>query len=514
MARRTDPRLSRRGALRTLAAAGVGAGAFAAGPGLRFLRSADAADQGPRYLIVMGCFGGASMLDCFMPVDVNEAFTDPQRGTVISYPTVTPEGSNIRCVDRSWPRTYLERHARQSVVLSTMSSSVNHFVAQARSVNGRDTNAGRTLMESVASAYGDGRALPNVNMGRGGYAEPGADPTLDRRYRAEVVTNPVTFPLSMSGHAGILRNGERPARDPALRAAMVQRARALRDGELEALSPFGQTFPTARLRRELLQARRTTEPMLETQRLIEELLFVPDLGEAFPLEQYGLTPSSEADRILDVLPGAFPANATGTPQDRLQAQAALAYLLIRTGTSAAVTLTEPGTDGFLAFDQSHQSHRGAQQAHWDRVLRAADDLIELLSTAEYMDADGPTGTSLWDRSMIVFATEFGRDKWDVGGGFGTGHHLNNGLLVTSPLLAGNQTLGAPDPNNGFLTGFDGDTGHTTPFQGLAPGQDPLFSDPRQPPGEEAVYGTLLAALGVEFEGQQTIPVMLPDARLP
>ena len=511
---RRDPRPSRRSALRALAAAGVGAGAFSLAPGLRFLPSAGANHDGPRFLIVMGCFGGASMLDCFMPVSVDEAWTDPQRGTVISYPTVQPEGSNIRCVDRSWPRQYLERHASQSAVMSTMSSSVNHLVAQARSVNGRDVNAGRTMMEAVADVYGEGLALPNVNMGRGGYAEPGADPSLDPRYRAEIVTNPVTFPLSMSGHAGILRNGARPAQDPVLRAAMVERARALRDGELEPLSPFGQTFPSARRRRELLQARRTTEPMLETQRLIEELLFVPDLGEAFPLEAYGLTPSSEADRILDRLPGAFPANATGTPQDRLQAQAALAYLLIRTGTSAAVTLTEPGTDGFLAFDQSHQSHRSAQQTHWDRVLRAADDLIELLSTAEYIGADGPTGTSLWDRSMIVFATEFGRDKWDSGGGFGTGHHLNNGLLVTSPLIAGNQTLGAPDPNNGFLAGFDGATGETTPFEGIVPGADPLFSDPRQPPGEELVYGTLLAALGVEFEGQETLPVLLGDGPHP
>lgn len=504
---------SRRAALRALLAGGAAAGAYAASPGLRFVRTANASDDGPRFLIVMGCFGGASMLDCYMPVDHSEALTHEQRGTVISYDTTQVDGSNIRCVDRYWPRKYLERHAAQSVVLSTMSSSVNHFVAQARSINGRDVNAGRTLMEAVAAVHGEGRALPNVNMGRGGYAEPGADPSLSPAFRAEIVTNPVTFPLSMNGHAGILRSGERPAQDPDLRRAFVERARAVRDGELETLSPFAQTFPTARLRRELLQSRRTTEPTLEAADLIHQLFFVPDLGEALPLDQYGLTPSSEAERILDRLPGAFPANATGTPQDRLQAQAALAYLLIRTGSSSAITLTEPGTDGFLAFDQSHQSHRGAQETHWDRVLRAADDLIHLLSTAEYIDESGETGTSLWDRSMIVFATEFGRDKWDTGGNFGTGHHLNNGLLVTSPLIEGNQCLGEPDPNNGFLTGFDPVTGESTPYDDVTPGEDPLFSDPRQPPAEEAVYGTLLSALGVEYEGQETIPVMLPDPRL-
>ncbi len=498
--------LSRRTALRGLAATGLGAGALAVSPGRSFVRSASADPDDPRFLIVLGRFGGASMLDCFMPVDAGDALTHAQRGTVLSYPTTQPAGSNIRCVDRSAPREYLQRHAHQTVVMSTMSSSVNHFVAQARAINGRDVNAGRTMMEAVAAVYGQQRPLPNVNMGRGGYSEPGADPSLAPRYRGEIVTNPVTFPLSMSGHAGILPLGARPAQDPATRRDLV--ARALRDGELEVISPFARTFPAARSRRDLLQARRTIEPALEAQDLIEKLLFVPDLGDALPLSQYGLTASEEADRILDRLPGAFPANAAGTPQDRLQAQAALAYLLIRTGASSAVTLTEPGTDGFLAFDQSHQSHRAAQRTHWDRVLRAADDLIDLLSTAEYIGADGPTGTSLWDRSMIVFATEFGRDKWDTGDGFGTGHHLNNGLLVTSPLLRGNQSLGEADPNNGFLTGWDPATGASRPFDDLTPGEDPLFSDPRQPPGEEAVYGTLLKALGVSYEGQETLPVVL------
>ncbi|MCO4774168.1 MAG: hypothetical protein KDA24_29325 [Deltaproteobacteria bacterium] len=502
-------RFSRRAALRGLAATGVGAAAYAAGFGpSRFVRTASADPDDPRYLIVIGCFGGASMLDSFMPVDVADAYTHEQRGTVISYPTVQPEGSNIRCVDRQWPRQYLERHAHQSVVMSTLSSSVNHFVAQARSVNGRDINAGRTMPEAIAAAHGSTYPLPNVNMGRGGYSEPGADASLDPRFRGEIVTNPVTFPLSMSGHGGILPNGPRPAQDPDVRAALVARARQVRDEQLETVSPFAQTFPNARTRRDLLQARRTIERRLEVDQLIEKLLFVPDLGEAFPINAWGLSSSEEADRILDRLPGAFPANANGTPQDRLQAQAALAYLLIRTGSSAAVTLTEPGTDGFLAFDQSHQSHRNAQGTHWDRVLRLADDLIDLLSTAEYIGSDGPTGTSLWDRSMIVFATEFGRDKWDLGGGFGTGHHLNNGLLVTSPLLAGNQSLGTPDPNNGFLSGWDGSTGESTLFDDVPAGEDPLFSDQRQPPGEEKVYGTLLKALGVSYEGQETLPAVL------
>ena len=500
--------ITRRRLIRSLGLAAGAAGAASLVPG--FARRAGASQDGPRYLFVMGCFGGASMLDSFMPVDTSEARTHEGRGTVISYDTITPEGSNIRCVDRSALRGFLGRHGEHTVAMATQSSSVNHFVAQSRSVNGRDVYAGRTLTEAVAAIHGEGMTLPNVNMGRGGYSEPGADRALDPRYRAEIVTNPVTFPLSTSGHAGIAPLGGRPFQDPGTREAMMQRARALRDGTLEPLSPFGRTFASSARRRDILWNRNTVEPAIEGDELMRRLLYVPDLGSLLPLSEYGMTPSDEAQRIGDALPGSFPASTSGMASDRLQAQAALAYLLVRTGTSCAVTLTEPGTDGFLAFDQSHQDHRTAQRTHWDHVLDTANRLIGLLSTAEFVGADGPDGTSLWDRSMIVFATEFGRDKWGTGGGFGTGHHLNNGTLVVSPLVRGNQTLGEPDPDNGFLTGFDPVTGESTPYTGITPGEDPLFNDERLPPGEEKVYGTLLSALGVEYPGQETLPVVLND----
>lgn len=500
--------ISRRRLLRNLGIAGAGLGAASLTPGL--VRTASAAGDGPCFLIVIGCFGGASMLDSFMPVDNTEALTHANRGTVIAYDTTTPNGSNIRCVDRGPLTDFLGRHGQHTVAMATQSSSVNHFVAQARSINGRDVFSGRTLTEAVAAVHGGAMTLPNVNMGRGGYSEPGADRTMDPKYRAEIVTNPVTFPLSTSGHAGITPLGDRPLQDTAVRERMMARARGLRDATLEGLSPFGQTFANSPKRRDVLWNRGRIEPALEGEELMRRLLYVPDLGPLFPQEAYGLRPSDEADRIIDALPGSFPENTSGTARNRLQAQAALAYLLLRTGTSCAVTLTEPGTDGFLAFDQSHQSHRNAQRTHWNRVLDTADRLIGLLDTAEYEDENGPTGTSLWDRSMIVFATEFGRDKWDIGSGFGTGHHLNNGLLAVSPLLRGNQTLGVPDPNNGFLTGFDWSTGAPTPYDDVAPGEDPLFNHPNLPPAEEPVYGTLAAALGVQFDGQETIPVLLPE----
>ncbi|MCB9765947.1 MAG: hypothetical protein H6739_39600 [Alphaproteobacteria bacterium] len=493
---------------RSLLKGALAAGATGAVGGRALWRAARADDDGPRYLVILGCFGGASMLDCFMPLNQNEVVSDPNRGTVIGYDTVHPSGSNIRCVDRSTPKAFLERYADQTVVMGTQSSSVNHWVAQARAINGRDVFNGRTLAESVAAVYGAGMPLPNVNMGRGGFTVPGVDPALDPRYRAEIVTNPVTFAFSTHGEAGVLPLGDTPAQDPDVRTAMMARTRALRDGTLEDLSPFGRTFANSRIRRDLLWSRQTVDPQLEVDDLIRRLLFVPDLGEALPLSEWGIEPSEEVDRVRSALPDSFPANTSGIARDRLQAQAALAYLLIKTQSSAAMTLVEPGTDGFLAFDQSHNDHKSAQATHWDRVLDTTDRLIRLLEASEHLDPDGqPTGQTLWDRTMIVFATEFGRDKWDTGGRFGTGHHLNNGLLAVSPMLAGNQSLGEPDPNNGFICGFDPDTGAPTPFSELGPGEDPLFSDARLPPAEEPVFGALLDVLDVQFDGQETIPVI-------
>ena len=429
------------------------------------------------------------------------AATHANRGTVNSYST--RQMGAFRCVDRSTPVAFLEQYGSQTVAMGYSASSVNHFVGQARAINGRDTFAGRTLGEAVAAVYGQDMVLPNVNMGRGGFTEPGADPTLDRRYRAEIVSNPVTFALSTHGTDGVVALGDTPIEDPELRADLMAQARALRDGPLEQASPYGQTFPNSRIRRDLLLARRDVDPRLEQEDLIRRLLFVPDLGDILPLDAYGLQPSDQVERIRQVLPKALPRSTTGTAEDRLQAQAALAYLLLTTGSSCSVTLTEPGTDGFLAFDQSHNNHRSAQATHWDRVLDVAGRLITLLQEAPHED-----GGSFWDRTLVVFSTEFGRDKWNTGSGYGTGHHLNNGLLLVSPLLKGGQVLGEPDPHNGFICGFDPNDGSPTPFSELGPGEDPLFSDERLPPSEEYAFGGICDVLGLSFDGQKRLPVLL------
>ena len=261
-------------------------------------------------------------------------------------------------------------------------------------------------------------------------------------------------------------------------------------------------------RRELIRQRTEVQPGLEAAALIDQLMYEPQ-ADAIPLAEYGLGHSDVQALIQEKLPSALADSAEGLPADAYYGQAALAYLLLATGSTCAVTLCDQGTDDFLAFDQSHASHRDAQRAHWLRALDVSRQLIELLQATEYEDGTGPTGTSLWDRSMIVFATEFGRDKFDKGDAdsVGTGHHLNNALMVCSPLVQGNRALGEVDPRNGWVTGFDPETGEATPYTELDGGGDPYFDDPNLPPSEETVVASLLGALGVQCEGAGGLPAL-------
>ena len=159
-------------------------------------------------------------------------------------------------------------------------------------------------------------------------------------------------------------------------------------------------------------------------------------------------------------------------QDPLEAQAALAFLLLKNRVSVTATIGPSfnatlangaslgGGQGLeegdlinppIAFDFSHQSHRATQALMWSRLMKVADGLIALLKSEELED-----GVSFWDRSMIYLATDFGREKRRPAGAtdFGTSHHLNNGVLVISPLVRGNTVLGGVDKNTGLTYGFD------------------------------------------------------------
>ena len=162
-------------------------------------------------------------------------------------------------------------------------------------------------------------------------------------------------------------------------------------------------------------------------------------------------------RLATVFPDIF-----GDDPDPLERQAALAYLLIKNHASVTVTLSPtfaPITGGPfglktvpLAFDGSHNDHRATQALMWFRVLNIADRLIDLLSETPFENS----GETFWDRSMVHFATDFGRDKRRPAGAniWGTSHHVNNGHVTISPLVNGNTVLGGVNPNTGLTHGFN------------------------------------------------------------
>jgi uncharacterized protein (DUF1501 family) len=94
---------------------------------------------------------------------------------------------------------------------------------------------------------------------------------------------------------------------------------------------------------------------------------------------------------------------------------------------------------------------------WARILSTIDKLATLLKSEPF---DTATGETLWDRTMIYVATDFGRTRTrpDNATVFGSGHDLNNGFLLVSPMVKGNTVLGGIDPLTTLTYGFDARTG--------------------------------------------------------
>jgi len=128
---------------------------------------------------------------------------------------------------------------------------------------------------------------------------------------------------------------------------------------------------------------------------------------------------------------------------------------------------------------------------WDRILAPVDKLIDLLKAEPY---DATSGESMWDHTLIYVATDFGRSRNRPANStsFGSGHHINNGVLLVSPLVKGNSILGGVDPNTALTYGFDARTGAAIPGK-----QD--FNEPD-------IFSGVLTALGVDTSGSG-----LPDA---
>ncbi|MFY0566017.1 hypothetical protein ACN28E_19545 [Archangium lansingense] len=511
MSLRNNGRLSRREILKALSLCAAGSATL--GPLLTGCRDAlntpealerlgglrrDRLDGKPRFLIVVGAAGGASIVDSLLAVRASEAGANASRlNTFADAQVQNVEGSPFRAVKVNSARLgnipqpvntdqlpFVSKHKDSMLVATTVGTSVNHVIAQKRSLTGNAAWRGRTLQECVALQYGASFPIPNVNMAMGGYSERGTDHSLPSYCYGEVVSNASLWPLGLDGSKGIK---DAPPRD------VVELARSTRN-RLDSRSVFGRTFENAAALQRWNEQRIVGQPALEAKELINRLNVLPDQPPKTPLSEYGLSSSPDGERLRALFPDYL--------TDPVQGQAALAFLLLKYRVSVTVTLGPSfnvavgGQNGLianppLAFDFSHTEHRAGQAFMWARVMGVVDKLIELLKAEPF---DETSGESLWDRTLIYVATEFGRTRSRPNDAteFSSGHELNNGVVMLSPMLEGNTVLGGMDPLTTLTYGFDPRTG--------APEPGKVTSN------EPDIFSGVLTALGVNTSGSG-----LPDA---
>lgn len=495
---------SRRDLLRGLAAAA----GTTAGSSLFSARSLAAGARDPRFLIVLCATGGGSIIDGPLAIKASESANWSTLNTFDDELVKTWEGSPFRAVDLAMtemgpipapfsvaPSDFLARRRSELMVATLTGTSVNHAIAQRRSITGNEAWLGRTLQEMVAWQYGAEAPIPNVHLLAGtGYNDLGTDEAIPSWARRQIVSNPAIWPLSLDGAKG-LADGLSPD--------VLAAVRRSRNESFEPATRFDQVFANSPRLQEWKELRGTPQEQIEAQDLITKLM-VPSSSPFFPLGDFGLesSPSGEAVRAV------FPNFAT----DPIHAQAALAFLLLKYRVSVSVTMgptfnfvfdeSAPLTGGYglppdsvlnppLAFDFSHQAIRSGQAVVWSRIYGVIDGLIALLSAEDFGD-----GTSMWDRTMIYVATEFGRVKTRPAGAneWGAGHHLNNGVMVFSPLVPGDTLLGGVDPDTALTYGFDPQTGAPDPSRNMM---------------ERDIYAGLLGALDIDTtdSGLPAVPAM-------
>ncbi|EPX62731.1 hypothetical protein D187_008919 [Cystobacter fuscus DSM 2262] len=458
-------------------------------------------DGKPRFLIVVGATGGASIVDSLLAVRASEAGANASRLNIFPDEQVqSVDGSPFRAVKVSnhplgnLPQMvntaqlpFVRKHKDSMLVATSVGTSVNHVIAQKRSITGNAAWRGRTLQECVALQYGAGYPMPNVNMGMGGYSERGTDSSLPSYCYGEVVSNASFWPLGLDGSKGIK---DAPPRD------VVEMARRTRN-TLDSQSVFGRTFENAAMIQRWNEQRIEGQPALEARDLINRLNVQPNQPPKMPLTEYGLSSSPDGDRLRTLFPDYL--------TDPVQGQAALAFLLLKYRVSVTVTIgpsfnvavrdhVEAGefiANPPLAFDFSHTDHRAGQAFMWARVMDVVDKLIDLLKSEPF---DETTGESMWDRTLIYVATEFGRTRSRPNDAiaFSSGHDLNNGFLMLSPMLKGNTLLGGIDSSTTLTYGFDPRTGE--------PDRNKMTTN------EPDIFSGILTALGVDTAGSG-----LPDA---
>jgi len=453
----------------------------------------------PRFLIVLCASGGGSIIDGPLAIRASESATPDTLNTFEDSLVTGWEGSPFRAVDLQGssigaipasfsvtPSEFLARRRKDLMVSTWNRTSVNHAIGQRRAITGNEAWKGRTLQEMVAWQYGMDAPIPNVHLLAGmGYSERGTDATVPNYARGQIVPNPSIWPLSLDGRKG----GAFPIEPEVLKAIRQHRNKVF-----EPATDFDRVFRDAPRLVEWKDLRGTPQERIEGYDLVQKLMFL-DHSEAFPLADFGLSSSPAAQAVQ----AAFPKLGL----DPLDASAALAFLLLKYRVSVSVTLgpnfdfvydeTVPYDDGAslplnsvrnppLAFDVSHQGHRAGQAVMWSRLYSVVDGLISLLENEDMGD-----GTSMWDRTLIYIASDFGREKTRPSGAddWGTGHSINNGVAAFSPLVPGDTLRGGVDPDTGLTYGFDPQTGDPEPGRNMA---------------EAEVFSGLLGALGVDTSG--------------
>jgi hypothetical protein len=443
------------------------------GEGIKELRIRD--EQGstgglgePQLLLIVVANGGASMIDCFLPIESTSSNTDIYTYSNSLIENVT--GSNFKCVksldtssslglpDPNFEmKTFLLNHSSDMALISQDTSSVNHHVAAQRVLNGDGFYRGTKITELNSNAHGANFSLANINLAGGGFGVAGGNEGLIDYAKALRVATAPSVAFSTHRFKGI---------DYGISESNVKLARLIRN-KLEQKAQGILLWKDHENLERWLRYRENVKGF-EDSNIIDQLLFLERVGadnSNIPVLQ---TP------FLNKLKAAFPNLLT----DPYESQAAIAFLLFRNGLSNSVTID---MNLGLGFDQSHQFHTEAQNYMWRRTLKTLDALLTLFKTEYYM-GDPKKGT-IWNRLVTYVPTEFGRDKNKKQG---SGHNLNNAHLLLSPKIKGNRLYGSLNETTGHISGFDLRTGKPDPSKKIS---------------EKHMYSIIASALEIPFPGR-------------
>lgn len=472
-------KLSRRGFV-----AGAGAGALAASTTFPWT-PARAKAQDRKYIFVVCASGGASIIDSFLAQSSGPAaylgLVKPQGSAFAACPVLLNSIQSTIPLGNGYAQAdFVKKHGNDMIAMTCEVSSVNHQIAAKRAMSGDNVFGGRTIVEAVAMQYGSDLALANLMLAGGGYGGHGDDPTVPERARAQVVSDPLMFAFATHGSRGVTKT---------VSPEEVHLLRRFRKN-LESHSRFVTANAESPMLDRYLSNRESVVKMLEKGDTITKLM-LQDPATA-NLQSFGLEVSPDFEMVRSKFPN--------LAKDPLESRMALAFLAVKNGLTSAVSVSPAQTplieasgtpNSPIAFDWSHVDHRGSQNAMWSYLLKNIDALIDLLKTT---DCNGdPAQGKMWDRSLIYIATEFGRDKISSGG---SGHHLNNGVVMLSPMLVGNKVYGGVDASTGLTYGFDPATGAPAPGTHMT---------------ERDVYSMAATALGIDFERRRAFKNVLRSA---